>query len=187
MPVLNHPAWPYAPFFAFSVKVDPGPWNAFPLPTPMMPGFASRRSRRDPAGEGTWTSGSSRPLTCGSDGQKVVAQEQVRGPPWNLATFLSEHHLHWLLGSWHRTWDRATIFVTVAFISIFGKTIVLHSPNTFINNGHCKGLEDQMVELEPSGHFQPYNSFGGGVACQNTLMWPATLFQPILPSWLPWI
>ena len=59
------------------------------------------------------------------------------------------------------------MLVIVAFISIFGKTIVLHSPNTFINNGHCKGLEEQIAELEPSGHFQPCSSFGWGVACQK--------------------
>ena len=52
------------------------------------------------------------------------------------------------------------MFVIVAFISIFGKTIVLHSPNTFINKGHCKAWRNKMAELEPSGHFQPCSSFG---------------------------
>jgi len=53
-----------------------------------MPGFASRGSRRETAGgEGTRPSGSSRALTWWLDGQVVVDQEQVRGPPGTWQRF----------------------------------------------------------------------------------------------------
>lgn len=164
MPALNHPTRPYAPFLAFSVKVDPGPWNVFPLPAPTMPGCASRGSRRETAGgEGTRPSGSSRALTWWLDGQVVVDQEQVRGPPGTWQRFWAPP----ALAAWFiiQNAGRGNNVCIVAFISIFGKTIVLHSLNTFIDNGHCKGLEEQTAELEPSGHFQPCSSFGWGVAC----------------------